>query len=105
MWELRMDGSRHAHGRTLRCPAPRKTGSPGRGRAMHFIGIDPGLTAPAICVMDEEGDVSSIGTIRTGNLRGMERVHRIWHSVSLRVEHHPCLVNIEDYAYSRNTRG
>ncbi len=70
---------------------------------VRFVGIDPGLSAPAVCVLGPAGGVASLKTIRS-RLLGQERVARIIAGVMVELAG-PCLVAIEGYAYSRNLQG
>lgn len=74
-----------------------------------FVGIDPGLTAPAVCVMDPAGEVLTVRTIRTGRLRGQERVEAILQGVDDVLFEHvymwDAVASIEAYAFSKRTQG
>lgn len=48
---------------------------------MIFVGVDQSLTACGLCIIDEQGQVITARTIRTGKLRGMWRVQAIIESV------------------------
>lgn len=73
---------------------------------MYFVGIDHSLTAPGICVLDDQGKAIDVRTIRTGRLRGQERVEAIRREVSIPITPlAQCLVSFEAYPFKKNSQG